>query len=46
MDYISLLGAKTGTNVEVISGVAEHGIMLSNIGKIGAILRYNPNYTN
>jgi len=46
VDYISLLGAKTGTNVEVISGVAEHGIMLSNIGKIGAILRYNPNYTN
>ena len=46
VDYISLLGAKTGTNVEVISGVAEHGIMVSNIGKIGAILRYNPNYTN
>jgi len=46
VDYISLLGAKTGTNVEVISGVAEHGIMMSNIGKIGAILRYNPNYTN
>ena len=45
VDYISLLGAKTGTNVEVISGVAEHGIMVSNIGKIGAILRYNPNYT-
>lgn len=46
VDYLSLLGAKTGTNVEVISGVAEHGIMVSNIGKIGAILRYNPNYTN
>ena len=46
VDYISSLGAKTGTNVEVISGVAEHGIMVSNIGKIGAILRYNPNYTN
>jgi peptide chain release factor subunit 1 len=46
VDYLSLLGAKTGTNVEVISGAAEHGIMVSNIGKIGAILRYNPNYTN
>ena len=46
VDYLSLLGAKTGTNVEVISGVAEHGIMVSNIGKIGAILRYNPNYAN
>jgi len=45
VDYLSLLGAKTGTNVEVVSGVAEHGIMVSNIGKIGAILRYNPNYT-
>jgi peptide chain release factor subunit 1 len=46
VDYLSLLGAKTGTNIEVISGAAEHGIMVSNIGKIGAILRYNPNYTN
>ena len=46
VDYLSLLGAKTGTSVEVISGAAEHGIMVSNIGKIGAILRYNPNYTN
>jgi len=46
VDYLSLLGAKTGTNVEVISGAAEHGTMVSNIGKIGAILRYNPNYTN
>ena len=46
IDYISLLSAKTGTTVEVISGVSEHGSMISNIGKIGAILRYNPNYTN
>jgi peptide chain release factor subunit 1 len=29
--------------VEVISGKSEHGSMLSSIGKIGAILRYNPN---
>jgi len=30
----------------VISGVSEHGTMLASIGKIGAILRYNPNYSN
>ena len=46
VDYLSLLGAKTGTKIEVISGVAEHGSMVSNLGSIGAILRYNPNYTN
>jgi len=43
VDYISLLATKTGSNVEVISGKAEHGLMLSSLGKIGAILRYNPN---
>ena len=46
IEYISLLSAKTGTTVEVISGVSEHGSMMTNLGKIGAILRYNPNYTN
>ena len=46
IEYISLLSAKTGTTVEVISGVSEHGSMITNLGKIGAILRYNPNYTN
>jgi len=46
VDYFSLLGAKTGTKIEVISGVAEHGSMVSNLGNIGAILRYNPNYSN
>ena len=45
VDYLSLLGAKLGTKIEVISGVAEHGSMISNLGNIGAILRYNPNYT-
>jgi peptide chain release factor subunit 1 len=43
VDYLALLASKTGTKVEVISGKAEHGMMLSSIGKIGAILRYNPN---
>lgn len=43
VDYLSLLATKTGTTIEVVSGKAEHGIMLSSIGKIGAILRYNPN---
>ena len=46
VDYLSLLSAKTGTKIEVISGVSEHGSMISNLGNIGAILRYNPNYTN
>ena len=46
IDYIAILALKTGTNVEVISGVSEHGTMLASIGKIGAILRYNPNYSS
>ena len=46
VDYFSLLGTKTGTKIEVISGVAEHGSMVSNLGNIGAILRYNPNYSS
>jgi len=46
IDYIAILALKTGTTVEVISGVSEHGTMLTSIGKIGAILRYNPNYSN
>lgn len=44
VDYLALIGAKTGTNVEVISGTAEHGAMLSSIGKAGAMLRYNPGH--
>ena len=46
VDYLSLLATKTGTKVEVISSVSEHGSMISNLGNIGAILRYNPNYTS
>jgi len=45
VDYLSLLSAKTGTKIEVISGVSEHGSMISNLGNVGAILRYNPNYS-
>ena len=45
VDYIALLASQTGTKVEVISGKTEHGIMLSSLGKIGAILRYNPNHS-
>jgi peptide chain release factor subunit 1 len=44
VDYIALLSSQTGTKVEVISGKTEHGSMLSSLGKIGAILRYNPNH--
>ena len=43
VDYLALLAAKTGTKIEVVSGNSEHGMMLSSIGKVGAILRYNPN---
>ena len=46
VDYLSLIATKTGTKIEVISGVSEHGSMVFNLGNIGAILRYNPNYTN
>ena len=45
VDYIALLASQTGTNVEVISGKTEHGMMLASLGKIGAILRYNPNHS-
>ncbi len=43
VDYLSLIAGEGGAKIEVISGVTEHGTMLSSIGKIGAFLRYNPN---
>ena len=43
IDYFSLLAAQVGTKLEVISGVTEYGAMLGSLGKMGAILRYNPN---
>ena len=45
VDYLEILAAKTGTQLEVISGSAEHGNMLASLGKVGAILRYNPGHT-
>jgi len=45
VDYLELHAAKTGTQLEVISGSAEHGNMLASLGKIGAILRYNPGHS-
>jgi peptide chain release factor subunit 1 len=45
VDYLALLAVKTGSKVEVISGKAEHGVMLASLGKIGAILRYNPGHS-
>ncbi|KAF6242679.1 peptide chain release factor 1 [Nitrosopumilus sp. b1] len=44
VDYLSLIAAKTGAKIEVISGSAEHGAMLASLGKVGAILRYNPGH--
>ncbi len=45
VDYLELLAVKTGSQLEVISGSAEHGKMLASLGKTGAILRYNPGHT-
>lgn len=45
VDYLELLAAKTGTQLEVVSGSAEHGQMLGSLGKVGAILRYNPGHS-
>ena len=45
VDYLEIIAAKTGSQLEVISGSAEHGNMLSSLGKIGAVLRYNPGHT-
>ena len=42
IDYIDLIATQTGAKVEVISGKTEHGMMLGSLGKIRAILRYNP----
>lgn len=43
IDYLSLIATPVGTKIEVISGLSEHGAMLSSLGKLGALLRYNPN---
>ncbi len=44
VDYLQILSAQTGSRLEVVSGTAEHGNMLTNLGSAGAILRYNPNH--
>lgn len=44
VDYLEILAAKTGTQLEVISGSTEYGNNLGSLGKIGAILRYNPGH--
>ncbi len=45
VDYLELLASQTGSRLEIISGAAEHGNMLASLGKIGAILRYNPGHS-
>ena len=45
VDYLQIIAAKAGSQLEVISGSAEHGNMLASLGKVGAILRYNPGHT-
>lgn len=44
VDYLELIAAETGSTIEVVSGLAEHGNMLASLGKVGAILRYNPGH--
>lgn len=44
VDYLELTAAETGSTIEVVSGHAEHGNMLASLGKVGAILRYNPGH--
>lgn len=44
VDYLEILAAKANSQLEVISGSAEHGNMLASLGKIGAVLRYNPGH--
>ncbi len=45
VDYLEILSSKIGAELQVISGSAEHGNMLASLGKIGAILRYNPGHS-
>jgi peptide chain release factor subunit 1 len=45
VDYLQILSSKAGSQLEVISGSAEHGNMLASLGKVGAILRYNPGHS-
>lgn len=44
VDYLSLLATKSGSGIEVISGVTEYGQQLASLGRVGAILRYNPGH--
>ena len=44
VDHLALLADKAGSKMEVISGSSEHGVMLSSLGSVGAVLRYNPSY--
>lgn len=44
VDYLQLLASKTGSQLEVVSGSAEHGNMLASLGNVGAVLRYNPGH--
>ena len=45
VDYLEILSSKVGAELQVISGSAEHGNMLASLGKVGAILRYNPGHS-
>lgn len=44
IDYLELIASEAGSRMEVVSGAAEHGSKLASLGKVGAILRYNPGH--
>ena len=44
IDHLEMIAAEAGSDVEIVSGTAEHGNKLASIGKVGAILRYNPGH--
>jgi peptide chain release factor subunit 1 (aeRF-1) len=45
VDYLEIIAAKNRFTVRSYSGSAEHGNMLASLGKVGAILRYNPGHS-
>ncbi len=45
VDHLALIAAKTGSRIEVVAGKSEYGMQLASLGKIGALLRYNPSHS-
>ena len=45
VDHLATLAAATGAAIEVLSGRSESGAMLASLGRVGAMLRYNPGHS-